>query len=83
MVSVVIGGAGVALAFVKVNGQPLSKVAINGIKYLIKPRLYVWQRGELKKKIYDSTKPVEIKKSEIKKRLTSEELEEWTKKNIK
>jgi len=80
IVSIVIAGAGLGFAFVKINGQPLSKVAVNGLKYLIRPRLYVWQRGQAKKSI--APKPAEPKKEPVKekKRLSQEELEELAKK---
>ena len=33
----------IALAFVKINGQPFSKLLANFIKYLCKPKLYLWK----------------------------------------
>ena len=80
IISIVIAGAGMGFAFVKINGQPLSKVALNGLKYLIRPRLYVWQRGQVTKAI--APKPAEPKKepAKIKKRLSQEDLEELAKK---
>ncbi|MDP2856316.1 MAG: PrgI family protein [bacterium] len=80
IVSIIVAGAGMGFAFVKINGQSLSKVALNGFKYLIRPRLYVWQRGQAKKSI--APKPVVPKKEPIKekKRLSQEELEELAKK---
>lgn len=83
MLSIVVGCLGIALAFVKVNGQPLSKVVLNGIKYLIRPRLYVWQRGEIKRKVYETDRQKEEKKQEETKRLSPEELEKWGKGNMK
>lgn len=35
----------VALAFVKVNGQPFIRVLISGLGFLLKPRTYTWQRA--------------------------------------
>ena len=80
IISIVVAGAGLGFAFVKINGQPMSKVALNGFKYLIRPRLYVLQRGQLKRSI--APKPAEPKKEPVKekKRLTQEELEELAKK---
>lgn len=80
IVSIIVAGAGLGFAFVKINGQPLFKVVLNGLKYLIRPRLYVWQRGQAKKSI--APQPVEPKKEPVKekKRLSQEELEELAKK---
>jgi hypothetical protein len=80
IISIVFAGAGMGFAFVKINGQPLSKVALNGLKYLIRPRLYVWQRGQVTRAI--APKPAEPKKEPVKekKRLSQEDLEELAKK---
>lgn len=81
---ILVGGAfgalGLALAFLKINGQNFSRVSINFLKYMINPRLYVWQRsGE--KKVLVKPQPKIIKKEESsKKRLSGEELEEMAKK---
>lgn len=36
-------GLGVALAFLKVNSQPFSKVVGNAISFYFQPQAYVWQ----------------------------------------
>lgn len=47
----VVGGIGIGMAFVKVNGQPLSKLAVLGFLFYWNPQLYLWQpdRPELPK----------------------------------
>jgi hypothetical protein len=67
-----VGLLGFAMAFLKINNQPLYKVAFNGLKFLIKPRLYVWQR-ETKRRELVVSKP-EIVEEEKKERLTLEEI---------
>ena len=75
-----IGVLGIALAFLKINGQNFSRVAVNFLKYMINPRLYVWQRsGE--NKVLIKQQPKIIKKEETeKKRLSPSELGEMAKK---
>lgn len=83
IVSIFVALVGFTLAFLKINGQNFSRVAFNAIKYMIRPRLYVWQRGEIKKVVkQQEVKSIE-KKSEEKERLTPEELERWARKNVK
>lgn len=41
--ALLVGGAGVSLAFVKINGQPLSKLAVLGFLFYWNPQLYLWQ----------------------------------------
>jgi len=79
IVSIFIAALGLAFAFLKYNGQYLPRVVLNGFKYLLRPRLYVWQRGVVKKPVF---KPTEIKKEKPKekKRLSAEELSELAKK---
>jgi hypothetical protein len=75
-----IGALGIALAFLKINGQNFSRVAVNFLRYMINPRLYVWQRsGE--NKVLIKQQPKIIKKEETeKKRLSPSELGEMAKK---
>ena len=42
IVSIIVVGGGFALALVKVNGQPLSRVLRSMVNFYIKPQLYVW-----------------------------------------
>jgi len=80
MVSIVIAAIGMGFAFVKVNGQNLSRVVWNGLRYLLRPRLYVWQRGAVKKSIAPQTVAPPKEKPKEKKRLSPEELSELAKK---
>lgn len=43
--SLIIAAAGVGLAFVKVNGKPLSKVLISAASFYWRPQVYLWQSG--------------------------------------
>lgn len=49
--ALVVGAAGGSLAFVKINGQPLSKLATLAFLFYWNPQLYLWQpaRPELPK----------------------------------
>ncbi|HUX35724.1 MAG TPA: PrgI family protein [Candidatus Paceibacterota bacterium] len=46
--SVFIIGGGVALALVKVNGQPLVKIITSAIGFYWRPQMYVWQEKKEK-----------------------------------
>ena len=53
-------GMAVSLAFGKINGQEMPKVIGAGIKYIIQPRVYTWQRIAEKKTIeYDELEKIE------------------------
>lgn len=80
IVSIILAAIGLGFAFVKVNGQNLSRVALDGLKYLIRPRLYVWQRGQIKKTMLQPPPPVPKKEIKTSKRLSPEELAELAKK---
>lgn len=41
--ALLLGSAGVGLAFIKVNGQPLSKLALLSFSFYWNPQLYLWQ----------------------------------------
>lgn len=41
-------GAGVALAFGKVEGKSIPQVLLNALFFAVKPKTYVWQRGKMK-----------------------------------
>jgi hypothetical protein len=43
--SVLIEGAGVALAFVKVEGKSIPLVLVNALFFFTRPRTFVWKRG--------------------------------------
>ena len=51
MFSIIVGGIGIALAFVKVNGQSLPKIGLAALGFLWKPRIYTWQRGFAEKSV--------------------------------
>ncbi|HOK94483.1 MAG: PrgI family protein [Candidatus Paceibacterota bacterium] len=74
LVSLFIAALAIALAFVKVNEQPLHKILLNAFKFYASPKLYTWQRSQEKKELIEPPKPT-ISPKEPKKRLTVEELE--------
>lgn len=41
--ALIVGGVGIGLAFIKVNGQPLSKLAVLGFLFYWNPQFYLWQ----------------------------------------
>ena len=43
--SVLLEGAGIILAFMKVGGKSVPQVLVNALFFAAKPRAYVWQRG--------------------------------------
>ena len=45
MVTAVLAGIAIALAFVKINGQDLPKILQSAFSYLWRPRTYIWQRA--------------------------------------
>jgi hypothetical protein len=44
LVALPVAGVSLALAFYKVNGRPLINVLVAMIRYLTKPRLYLWRK---------------------------------------
>ncbi|MEK9194552.1 MAG: PrgI family protein [Patescibacteria group bacterium] len=44
-ITVVVLGAALALAFFKIDSQPLPKIVFSAFGFWFKPRLYTWQRG--------------------------------------
>ena len=50
------GGAVAALAFLKVNGRPLSHTVISAFKFYAPSRLYLWRKGQKKKPLKEKTK---------------------------
>ncbi len=75
IVSLFIAALSIALAFVKINEQPLYKVIMNAFKFYINPRLYTWKRQPKNKELIKPEKPVVEKPKIQQKRLTSEELQ--------
>ena len=48
------GGAVAALAFLKVNGRPLSHTVISAFKFYATSRLYLWRKGQKKKPLKET-----------------------------
>ena len=46
--SVLLEGAGVVLAFMKVEGKAIPQFLMNALFFTAKPKAYVWQRGNTK-----------------------------------
>jgi len=44
IMALIIISIGLAFAFVRINGQPLEKIFFSAIRFLIQPKLYLWQR---------------------------------------
>jgi len=43
IIVIFVGGLGLAMAFVKINGRPISKILLSGIKFYWQPQTFVWQ----------------------------------------
>lgn len=43
IMTVIVGGAGSALAFIRINGQPLLRLMFSAFRYLWQPQIYIWQ----------------------------------------
>jgi hypothetical protein len=70
LITIVLAGLAIALAFVKIGGQSFPKILINAFHFLWKPRQYTWQRM-LPKTTLDLS---QIEKLEsIRKRMTIED----------
>jgi len=46
--SILLEGVGVTLAFVKLEGKSIPQVMINALFFFMRPRTYVWKRGNTK-----------------------------------
>ena len=44
--SVILGGAGAALAFLKIGGMSLPSILANFFKFSIAPKIYIWKKRE-------------------------------------
>lgn len=44
--SVILGGAGAALAFLKIGGLPLPLILSNFFKFSTTPKIYIWKKRE-------------------------------------
>jgi len=47
-ISILLEGAGVVLAFMKVESKSIPQIMTNAVFFFTKPRTYVWQRGKTK-----------------------------------
>ncbi|MDD5430995.1 MAG: PrgI family protein [Candidatus Pacebacteria bacterium] len=56
-VSAIIGATAASFAFIKVNGQPLTKIAFAAFQFFWKPRLFVWKKNEPEKYAADFKMP--------------------------
>jgi len=62
--AIIIGFVTVLFIFIKINGQPLEKMAINAFKYYWNPKLYLWQRKKIEEK-YKISRTEEEKEEEF------------------
>ncbi len=46
IITVFLAAAAAALAFLKINAQPMPIIVTHAVKYLLGPRLYLWRRKE-------------------------------------
>lgn len=44
VLAVPVASLAAALAYLKINEQPLPKILLNGFHYLMRPRLYIWKK---------------------------------------
>lgn len=42
--SIPVASLAFALAYLKINEQPLANVVMNGLRYFLRPRLYIWKK---------------------------------------
>jgi len=64
----ILGGGAVALAFLKIGGRSLPTILGNSLKFLISPKLYIWQKREFKIEVFkkeEKIKKVEEKADEL------------------
>ena len=59
--TVILGAIAIAAAFIKYNGQPLPRIALQAFGFLWKPRLYVWQREAEFREVEIKGKSFEVK----------------------
>lgn len=65
LITSVLGGLAVMLAFVKINGQSLPRILRSALGFWIKPRTYTWQRrmAETSLEVPDLEKIMELRKN--------------------
>ena len=64
LISIVLVLGSLALAFLKIGGRSLPTILGNSLKFLISPKLYIWQKREFKIEVFK--KEEKIKKVEEK-----------------
>lgn len=47
IIAAILGSVALALAFLKINGQPIARVLIAAFNYFWEPRFYLWKRAGL------------------------------------
>ena len=63
--TMILGVIAAAFAFIKYNGQPLSKTFLAAISYSWNPKMYLWQREEAKIKVPEIATPkIKVVKAE-------------------
>ncbi|MAF79811.1 hypothetical protein CL629_01900 [bacterium] len=55
IISLVVGAAAIAFAFVKINGREFSHVITAGFGYIWKPKTYTWKREVVKDQTIDTS----------------------------
>jgi len=67
MASMVLMGAAMGLAFLKVNGKPLPALLFDFLKFSIAPKMYVWRKRERQVVVYKKSELSPPKAEEEKK----------------
>jgi len=68
LISIVLVLGSLALAFLKIGGRSLPTILGNSLKFLISPKLYIWQKREFKIEVFkkeEKIKKVEEKADEL------------------
>ena len=60
---VVLGGIGLAFAFLKIDNIPLPTLIVNFFKYSLSPKMYLWRRKGVKEEVFEEQ--ITIKKEKI------------------
>ena len=61
LLSILIFGSGLSLAFLKIGGQNLSNILINFLGFSLAPKIYLWKKKETPITVF---KKIEIKKKQ-------------------
>lgn len=67
MASMVLLGAAMGLAFLKVNGKALPVLLFDFLKFSMSPKMYVWKKRERQIKVYKKSELIPPKMEEEKK----------------